>query len=145
MNFGNRSRIVEMDSRSMDDRGSILSIVDGVFENCSIIECEPSTIRSNHWHYKDSHVMYVSSGSIDYFFKDVETKQLQYLKVNSGQVIYTPPKELHACFFPEKTTLIVLSRFARDQKSYEADTVREVLIDPSAMSIESYIRESVCL
>ena len=39
-------------------------------------------------------------------------------------MIFTPPKEIHATHFPEKTTLIVISKNKRNKLIYEKDTVR---------------------
>ena len=37
--------------------------------------------------------------------------------------------EIHACYFPSETRLIVSSKNPRDQETYEADTVRVELIN----------------
>ena len=73
--------------------------------------------------------MYVLEGQIDYFFRDLETSKVEYIRVKKGDNIFTPPKELHATHFPVPTVLIVSSKNPRDQETYERDTVREVLID----------------
>ena len=116
--------IVPNTSRSKDPRGQILSIVDDKISNVSIITCVPGSIRSNHYHLKDFHYMYVLEGEIDYFFKKIESDQIEYFKVKKGESIFTPPKEIHATYFPIKTTLIVSSLNSRDQETYEKDTVR---------------------
>ena len=116
--------IVPNTSRSKDPRGQILSIVDDKISNVSIITCVPGSIRSNHYHLKDFHYMYVLEGEIDYFFKPINSNQVNYLKVKKGDNIFTPPNEIHATYFPEKTKLIVSSLHPRDQKTYEKDTVR---------------------
>ena len=51
------------------------------------------------------------------------------MKINKGDNVFTPPKELHATYFPVKTVLLVSSKNPRDKKTYEQDTVREKLID----------------
>ena len=68
--------------------------------------------------------MYVLEGKIDYFYKDIETEEIIYLEVNKDDNIFTPPKEIHATYFPVKTKLIVTSKNPRDQETYENDTVR---------------------
>lgn len=116
--------------RDADARGGILSIVDEPVSNVSIITCNPGSIRSNHYHHSDFHFMYVLEGQIDYFYKDVDTGELIYLKVVEGDNIFTPDNELHATYFPVTTRLIVSSKYPRDQETYEKDTVREPLITP---------------
>jgi hypothetical protein len=75
--------------------------------------------------------MYVVEGDFDYFFKDVDTGEVCYLRVKVGETIFTPPIEKHACYFPNTTTLIVSSKNPRDQETYEADTVRVKFITES--------------
>lgn len=123
-----RSMLFKNVQRSADARGEILSIVDLKVENVSIITSNPGTIRSNHLHHDDFHLMYVLEGQIDYFFKDVETSEIKYICVKPGDNIYTPSKELHSTYFPVKTVMIVSSKNPRDQETYERDTVREALI-----------------
>ena len=74
--------------------------------------------------------MYILEGEIDYFYKDVDTGEIEYLKVRQGDNIFTPDNELHATYFPVKTVMVVSSKFPRDQETYERDTVREALITP---------------
>lgn len=114
--------------RDSDERGSILSIVDEPVENVSIITSNPGSLRSNHWHHKDFHFMYILEGEIDYFYEDAETKEIKYLKVKAGDNIFTPDNELHATYFPVKTVMVVSSKFPRNQETYEADTVRVPLL-----------------
>jgi len=73
--------------------------------------------------------MYVLEGQIDYFFRDVDSSEIKYIRVSKGDNIFTPPKELHATYFPVQTVLIVSSKNPRDRETYEKDTVRETLVD----------------
>ena len=122
-----KSKKIQNIIRSSDSRGSILSIVDEKVTNVSIITCLPKTIRSNHSHKKDWHYMYVLEGVMEYFF--VSKNKTFFMKINKGENVFTPPKELHATYFPVKTVLLVSSKNPRDKKTYEQDTVREKLID----------------
>ena len=122
-----KSKKIKNIIRSSDSRGSILSIVDEKVTNVSIITCLPKTIRSNHSHKKDWHYMYVLEGVMEYFF--VSKNKTFFMKINKGENVFTPPKELHATYFPVKTVLLVSSKNPRDKKTYEQDTVREKLIE----------------
>lgn len=119
-----KSQLFDKIERSNDFRGSIESIVDEPVCNVSIIDSESGVIRSNHYHHVDFHFMYVLEGEIDYFFKQIDQVDIGYYKVGVGSTIFTPPKEIHACFFPVATRLIVSSKNPRDQNTYESDTVR---------------------
>ena len=119
-----QSTLFKNTQRDSDSRGEIISIVDEAVRNVSIITCNAGALRSNHYHQTDFHFMYVLEGEIDYFFKDLNSDKVHYLKVCSGDTIFTPDNEIHATYFPVKTRLIVSSRFPRDQATYEKDTVR---------------------
>lgn len=122
-----KSRKIKNIIRSKDPRGSILSIVDEKVNNVSIITCLPKSIRSNHWHKKDWHYMYVLEGVMEYFY--VIKNKIYYMKISKGENVFTPPRELHATYFPVRTVLLVSSKNKRNKRIYEQDTVREKLID----------------
>ena len=128
MTLPRKSTLLPNVQRDADARGEILSIVDQSVQNVSIITSNPGSIRSNHWHHSDFHLMYVLEGEIDYFYKDVDDGEIKYIKVRAGDNIFTPDNELHATYFPVKTVMVVSSKFPRDQETYERDTVREQLI-----------------
>ena len=132
MELPKKSKLFKNIIRSKDKRGGIISIVDHQVSNVSIITCNSNSIRSNHYHLKDFHFMYVLEGKIDYFFKDIDNKKdnnTSYIEVNVGETIFTPNLEIHCTYFPIKSTLIVSSCYPRDQVTYEKDTVRVDYID----------------
>jgi len=118
------SKLIKNEIRDSGVRGDILSIVDTKVSNVSIITCNKGAIRSNHYHKKDFHYMYVLEGKIDYFYKSLHNQKVKYLSVLPGQNIFTPNNEIHATYFPLETKLIVSSGFPRDRVTYENDTVR---------------------
>ena len=124
-----KSRLFKSITRDNDIRGSIVSIVDDVVQNVSLITCNAGSIRSNHYHKKDFHYMYVLEGEIDYFYKELNNDVVHYFKVKKNDIIFTPKNEIHATFFPLKTKLIVSSMLPRDQETYENDTVRVEFIN----------------
>lgn len=134
MSLPRKSTLFPNVQRDADDRGEILSVVDEQVQNVSIITSNPGAIRSNHWHHSDFHFMYILEGEIDYFYKDVDTGSIEYLKVRAGDNIFTPDNELHATYFPVKTVMVVSSKFPRDQETYERDTVRDPLITTDNIS-----------
>jgi len=130
-----KSQLILNIQRSVDARGSILSIVDNKVLNVSIIESDKNTIRSNHYHIKDYHFMYVLEGEIDYFFKSLHSDEVNYLKILKGETIFTPNQEIHATYFSKKTKLIVSSGLPRDQKTYENDTRRVEFLNDKNLDI----------
>ena len=139
LNLPDDSTIYRRIERDSDKRGSIVSIVDPPIQNVSLIESNPGSHRSNHYHHKDFHFMYVLEGEIDYFFKPLDSENVSYFKVKQGETILSPPKEIHSCYFPVSTLLIVSSGFPRDQKTYEADTQRVEFINDS--NVKDMIRK----
>jgi oxalate decarboxylase/phosphoglucose isomerase-like protein (cupin superfamily) len=134
------SAVIKTLSRSNDSRGYIKSICDMPIQNVSIIKCNKNTIRSNHYHFKDYHIMHILEGEVYYFYKKINEKKLKFIKVKKGENIFTPPKEFHATYFPKKTILIVSSKNPRDQKTYEKDTVRIELI--TKRNIKSILKQN---
>ena len=66
---------------------------------------------------------------VAYFYKSVDSDEINYLKIKSKETIFTPAKEIHSCYFPVFTSMVVSSGFPRDQKTYEEDTVRISLVN----------------
>ncbi len=118
------SILIKNVQRNKDKRGEILSLVNTGVQNVSIIKCNKNSIRSNHYHLKDWHYMYVLNGKINYFYKKINSSIVNYKIIKQGDNIFTPPKEIHATHFPIKTTLIVCSKNKRNKSNYEKDTVR---------------------
>ena len=131
----NKSVILPFEQSKEDDRGYIKSIINQPSTNTSIIMCNPGSVRANHYHLRDWHYMYVLEGSMDYFFFDNLSKEVCFLSLEKDQIVYTPPKEVHATFFNEQTKLIVISYLARDETSYEADTRRVKFINLENMEL----------
>lgn len=129
MDLGDRSVLVEPSERSSDDRGEIISIVDCIVQNVSIIRSLAGSMRSNHLHLNDWHLMYVISGKMEYFFEDPKTGELNHVEVFEGRNIYTPPNEWHATYFPVDTLMVVSSKNPRDQETYERDTKRKSVVN----------------
>jgi len=108
-----------------DKRGKFISLVNGKFHNVSIITSNKNTIRSNHYHLKDSHYIYVILGEMIYYYKKLNKgKKIYKKKIKEGQFIFTPSLEIHTTVFSKKTQIIVISKYKRSKKFYEKDTVR---------------------
>ena len=134
----NSPKLIKLDEAHIDDRGFIQSIINKRNTNVSIISSVKHSIRSNHYHITDWHYMYTLKGSYYYYYKSLnDNGELNRLKVDQGQTLFTPPLECHATLFLKNTELLVISKNARDQKSYEKDTIRISLIDKK--NIEEYV------
>jgi len=126
-----KTGLVELEEPHIDDRGYIQSLVNFPMKNISLISSKKGVVRSNHFHLTDWHYMYVLSGAFNYFYRPSNTDQeLKCVKVIAGEMIFTPPMEDHATVFLENCDLLAMSRNPRDQKAYEEDVRRVILIDP---------------
>ena len=120
--------IVPLDSPFVDDRGSIQNLLNTPMQCASIITSKAGSIRSNHWHRDDFHYLYVMSGSMEYYERNVgmpvDPKQ-KPLIVKAGQMVFTPPNVVHKTVFLQDTVLLSFSKRNRDHVSHEADVIRE--------------------
>ena len=130
------SKIIKLDSPHVDQRGFIQSLVNIPTQNVSLISSKAGSVRSNHYHLKDWHYMYVLEGKFKYYFRATNSNEpLSCLNVNPKEMIFTPPLEDHATVFTEDCHLLAISGYPRDQKSYESDVRRISLIDPHTLEI----------
>ena len=127
---------IKLEKPFEDERGYIQSLVNFPMKNLSTIYTKKGSVRSNHYHHTDWHYMYTMSGSFDYYYRPHDSgEEPKVEKFVSGEMVFTPPMEDHACVFTEDTLLIVVSRNPRDQKTYESDVVRIELINPDDVVI----------
>ncbi len=116
----------------VDERGGITKILDDGKTNIKSvlwITSKAGTIRSNHYHKKDTHYLYVVSGEMAYYEKPVGGKgKPKKVTVKAGDMVFSPSMAIHATKFLQDTVLLALSTKSRNQKAYEKDTVRIKLI-----------------
>ena len=127
--YSKESALVNFTDVHKDTRGAISSIVNEPCNNVSIIDTAAGSIRSNHYHKKDWHYMLVLEGNLEYFYFSNVSKKVIFINVLPGQIIFTPNLEIHATHFPDKSKMVVVSGFLRDNVTYENDTVRLDFID----------------
>jgi hypothetical protein len=141
MNFNKikASTIISPDYRSKDERGQIVSLCDNNIKNISYIYSKKNTIRSNHYHKNDWHLIYVMSGYFYYFCKQLNSRKINKFIIKKNFCVFTPPLEIHCTYFPVNTKLIVASKNKRDQKTYEKDTVRVNFIN--LKNLQKFINE----
>ena len=60
---------------SKDKRGIFLDIFNSDFKNISIITSKKNSIRSNHYHLKDSHYIYILKGKMEYYYAKLSNKK----------------------------------------------------------------------
>lgn len=124
-----------IDPEHVDARGSIARILDGEAKIRSIllITAKAGAVRANHYHKKDSHYVYMLSGEMAYTDRPVRGagRGKKTVVLRKGDMVYSPPMVAHAMRFLKDSVFLAFTAKARDQGSYEADTVRVTLIEPS--------------
>ncbi|MDP3779271.1 MAG: cupin domain-containing protein [bacterium] len=115
----------------VDDRGGITRILDSESPIRSIlsITSQKGSVRSNHYHKKDTHYCYLVSGKMEWSEKPVEGGEVESAVLESGDMVFTPAMTVHAVRFLEDSVFLTFATEARNQDDYEADTVRVQLIE----------------
>jgi len=110
----------------MDERGSIARILDAdvPIKSVLLITSKAGTVRSNHCHKTDAHYCYLLSGRAQWYEKHLWRKEEEYVVLEAGDMVYTPPFIIHAVRFLEDSVLLAFATKSRIQQDYEEDTVR---------------------
>jgi quercetin dioxygenase-like cupin family protein len=127
-------KVIHTKEEFIDERGGIAFIMDqnelpirAVLRATS----KAGSIRSNHYHKKDSHYLYVESGKCEYYEKPVDkpNTKLERAVLEPGDLVLTIPNIIHAVKFLEDTVLYAFTTESRGQDEYEKDTVRVKLVE----------------
>ena len=105
-----------------DSRGQILNIADGTLGDVAVIFSKRDSVRANHLHANDWHLSYMVSGSMSYSWSDENGPHT--VLVNTGDLVYTPPRVAHKMTFLEESCFIAVAALNRDSQNYEMDTTR---------------------
>ena len=110
-----------------DTRGVIADVFyDRNINHVAIISSNPNVIRGNHYHKETTQHILIIKGSLEYWYKDIESKEPAKMHLAIiGDLISTPPLEIHALKITEEgNEFIVFSEGKRGGKDYESDTYR---------------------
>ena len=115
-----------------DARGEILNLLDLAIGSVSLITSAPGAVRANHYHKTDWHYSYMQKGAMDYYFRPIGSKDpAKYIRVEVGQMVYTPSMEEHAMVFTAESVMWCFAGNPRTSAGYELDTVRVPSIVPA--------------
>jgi len=113
------------DGAFVNDAGWIANIGFGEFRCVGLIFSKAGSWRSKHFHKTDAHVLYVLSGEMHYWERDLDGEYgPEPVILKAGEQYYTGPLLVHKTFFPVDTVLISMSKNPRDHVSHETDVVR---------------------
>lgn len=114
-----------------EERGDITKLLDDgktKIKSILLITSKAGSVRSNHYHKKDAHWIYMLSGKMEYYEKSVRGGKIKKAVLGPGDMVYTPPFMIHTTKFPKDSVFFAFSIRSRNQKNYEQDTVRVKLI-----------------
>lgn len=115
---------------TQDRRGDIADIFyKENINHVAVINSRKGALRGDHYHKQTTQAMYMSKGSLRYYYKKRDEKKKQWgqtksIVVKEGEMVTTPPYEIHALEILEKNQFIVFSWGKRGGKDYESDTFR---------------------
>lgn len=117
---------VPLDPPFIDDRGIIQNLLTSPVTSIAIITSKAGSIRSNHYHKTDWHYLYVVSGSMNYYERNIDDKinDIGPVLVKAGEMIFTAPMKVHKTEFLEDTILLSFAKNIRDHEHHEEDIVR---------------------
>ena len=106
----------------------------------AVINSKKGALRGDHYHKQTTQAMYVSKGSLRYYYREYDKARKRWSKTKSivvkeGEMVTTPPYEIHALEILEKNQFIVFSWGKRGGKDYESDTFR---VKPSIMPVKTW-------
>ena len=110
-----------------DERGTISDILYKTeIEHAAIIESHAGgLIRGNHYHKATTQHIFVTKGSLRYWYQPVDkSAPVQSVVVKEYEMVSTPPYEIHALEIIEPNQFVVFSHGLRGGDDYESDTFR---------------------
>ena len=116
-----------------DERGTIIDLFyNETIHHVARVTSKPASIRGNHYHKETTQHMLMTKGSLEYWYKPVDSDEpAQMVVAFVGDIVSTPPNEVHALRVgPEGNQFIVFSEGIRGGKDYESDTFRVENIIP---------------
>jgi oxalate decarboxylase/phosphoglucose isomerase-like protein (cupin superfamily) len=116
--------LVPIDDIFKDDRGEIINLLFSPVSSVAIITSKKGTIRSNHWHKSSWHYLYVVSGQMKYFERDLNGTEITEIICNPGDMVFTAPYKAHRTEFLQDTVLVSLGKEPKDHENHEKDIVK---------------------
>jgi dTDP-4-dehydrorhamnose 3,5-epimerase-like enzyme len=110
-----------------DARGQIADILYKTpVEHVAIIESrQGGLIRGNHYHKDTTQHIFVTRGSLRYWYQPSDRSQpVRSVVVREYELVSTPPFEVHALEILEPNQFVVFSHGRRGGDDYESDTFR---------------------
>lgn len=107
-----------------DGRGVIQNLLFTPLNSVAMIESKKGSIRSNHYHKNNSHYLYIVSGSVEYFERDIDGGNVFTKTYGPGEMIFSAPNRVHKTVFLDDTIMVSMAKEIKMHDEHEADLVR---------------------
>lgn len=107
-----------------DDRGIIQNILNEYINHIAIITSKAGSIRSNHYHKTNSHYIYVLSGLMEYWERDIDNDVKTIIVCGPGDMVLSESNKVHKTIFLEDTVIITFAKGERDFDIDKYDTIK---------------------
>src|SRR3989344_124098 len=120
-------KITKIKIVTRDSRGDISDIFyKHPVDHVAIINSKKGVFRGDHYHKLTIQHMYMTKGSLRYYYRKINdgNDKVKSVIVNQGEMVTTPPNEVHALEILQDNQFIVFSEGKRGGQDYESDTYR---------------------
>jgi predicted SAM-dependent methyltransferase len=109
-----------------DKRGSITDVFyQGGVDHVAVVKSKKGAHRGDHYHKETTQHILITQGTMEYYYAPFNNPgAVKCIKVGPGDMITTPPYEIHTLRFPTDNEFMVFSTGKRGGKDYESDTFR---------------------
>tara|TARA_R100001509_G_C4732865_1_gene170524 strand:+ start:129 stop:536 length:408 start_codon:yes stop_codon:yes gene_type:complete len=109
-----------------DKRGRIVDVFyKNNIDHVAVIDSKKGSIRGNHYHKLSTQHILITKGKLEYWYKNLGSEEkANYILLEEGDILSTPPNEIHALKIVEDNQFIVFSEGIRGGMDYESDTFR---------------------
>ena len=109
-----------------DDRGVISDVFyDSDINHVAMINSKKGITRGDHYHKETTQYTLVLKGKLEYWFKEVNSKQkAKFILMSEGDMVVSPPMVIHSFRFLTDNQIMVFTKGKRGGKDYEKDTFR---------------------
>ncbi len=125
----NKMTVRKIKPAHTDTRGIIVDVLEKVpVKHVGFITFEKGVVRANHYHKKQTQYTYVLDGEIKLVTQNYKGGKKTARITRPGDLVTIPPGFIHAYLATKKSSIIVLTDYSRDMRSFEEDTFRVKII-----------------
>ena len=114
---------IELGSKIDDNRGYIQNILNISFNHCAMITSKAGSIRSNHYHLTNSHYIFVVSGEMEYWERNLDGSDNKMILCKPNDLIFTGSNLIHKTVFTQDSVIMTFAANYRGPEFDQEDTV----------------------